>query len=127
MQSLSTLAAILLFSVTASAKVNYNCKTETKPLQTTYEISSQGDSFVVKFYGSSRNTYAAVYTAVGWLPTRTGGDIFLEKSQDFSTWKDMPQKLNIQDSLAYKPMHKLVLKGLGKDIVFTGEECASGE
>jgi len=117
------LSIILVTAGAASAQADYNCSTTSKPFQTTYEISSQGNSFKVSFFGNSRNTYQAVYTAVSVLPTRTGADIVLVKTKDLSTWKDMPKQLKLQDSLRYKALNKLVLKGLEKDIVFTGKDC----
>lgn len=62
-----------------------------------YEVKFPGPNlYEISHYGSSRNTYSAVYKVNGGTPTRIGEVIYLKKIQDNSTWKDMPQKLTIE-------------------------------
>ena len=92
----------LVLIATGSAGATTVCKTHIplspgSPFGETYEIKVKTGHYLISHYGSSRNTYAAVYKSVKCIQTGAGGQCQLTKVQDFSTWKNMPVELTAKN------------------------------
>lgn len=74
-------------------------------------ISSPNGVYKFSLYGNSRNTLEAVYKVISSSTTRTGSTHRLEKTLDLSTWKNMPEHLDM-DYVASETHPRMEVSGL---------------
>lgn len=121
------LIALLTYAtLQASAFSITTCTTHTGPRgHITVKMTqlSGFDVYHIEYFGSERNSHAASYVQDSGGPTRIGFISKLKKIHDSSTWKDMPQFLNIKSILQGNDVSFDVLEGLPYPAQFTDSDC----
>lgn len=92
-------------------------------------LKTEGDTITITHYGHSRNTYSAVYAVQHSQGTRYGSTASLQKIHDNSTWKDMPEALEL-DHYVTDGMNEYILSGLTHAGIlyahFPAQDCVAG-
>jgi hypothetical protein len=122
MKTLALLFALALSSISHAADLTCHVNADEQKLTDSYDLTITGDRYEISHYGHSRNTYDAVYTLTSHSATRVGWMGTLEKSQDKSTWHDMPATLYVRYVMISAPAY--VIEGLDANPVwFSASEC----
>lgn len=118
---MKTFTYLIVSGIFSFAQAQYVC--ETKVGSETVTLSYKDGSYSVSHWGGSRNSYAASYEAGTYI---RNGDLLLHKQTDFSTWKDMPETLQLTTVNASEGQ-QIVIKGLFHEPVeFSSESCEVG-
>jgi len=119
---MKTVFVLLLSLLGASAQAGFYCESTPKDMGGEHvSLSNKNGIYQVSHWGNSRNSYLADYKETSSQGTRFGHSSKLTKVSDHSTWKDMPESLELN---YYVDGNQYILSGLGGNYAwFSASEC----
>lgn len=105
---IALIISVIGFSARAEGLICKNVKSDV--FEETVVLKISNGIFEVSHFGHSRNTFKASYVKTEGQETRYGSIVTLEKINDESTWKDMPETLKLKYFVTDQEL--LVLEGL---------------